>query len=197
MKSRRGSVLVVSVLLSMLFAMLGFGFLRSSIVEGKLSTEEKQRTQSFYHSEAGLESGLRDLKVLLVGNSTLPSVADLNSIRDNHLSGFAHRALPAPYRFNDFRVDLVSPERQEVLGEGSPFAGLNSLSVEYQVTSEVEGPDGGRSRVTQVLSLARIPLFQFGVFYGKGVDFKHTPGPEMTLSGRIHVNDDIYTTADC
>jgi hypothetical protein len=38
----------------------------------------------------------------------------------------------------------------------------------------------------------RIPLFQFGAFYGEGVDFELYAGPQFWFSGRIHANSDIY-----
>jgi len=31
-----------------------------------------------------------------------------------------------------------------------------------------------------------VPLFQFGVFYGKGVDLEIAPGANMSFNGRVH-----------
>jgi len=31
-----------------------------------------------------------------------------------------------------------------------------------------------------------VPLFQFGVFYGKGVDLEIVPGANMSFNGRVH-----------
>jgi hypothetical protein len=41
----------------------------------------------------------------------------------------------------------------------------------------------------------QIPLFQFAVFYGRGVDLEVTPAPPMIIKGRVHANSNIYTLA--
>ena len=42
-----------------------------------------------------------------------------------------------------------------------------------------------------------IPLFQFGVFYGKGVDLEINIGNHpITFNGRVHSNSNIYLSGN-
>ena len=66
---------------------------------------------------------------------------------------------------------------------------------DYLIISEVRGDNGTRSRQTQILCHVQVPLFQFGVFYGAGVDLEIAPGPNMTFNGRVHSNSNIYVGA--
>jgi len=56
------------------------------------------------------------------------------------------------------------------------------------------GRRGGRHPVEphQVFQYIQVPLFQFAVFYGKGVDLEIAPGANMTLNGPIFANSNIY-----
>ncbi len=44
--------------------------------------------------------------------------------------------------------------------------------------------------VEKIIGCSKMPLFQFAIFYDD--DLELLPGPNMTLSGRVHSNDDIY-----
>ena len=76
-----------------------------------------------------------------------------------------------------------------------PYAGFSGQVTDYLITSEVRGDNGTRSRLTQILRQVQVPLFQFGVFYGAGVDLEIAPGPNMTFNGRVHSNSNIYVGA--
>ena len=46
--------------------------------------------------------------------------------------------------------------------------------------------------VQQVIQLANVPLFQFAIFYN--MDMELNPGASMTVNGRVHSNNNIWTT---
>src|SRR5437879_8895286 len=76
-----------------------------------------------------------------------------------------------------------------------PYAGLSGHSTDYQVAAQVVGQGGARTTLAQVLQYVQVPLFQFGIFYGKGVDLELRPGPGMTFNGKIFSNGNIYVAA--
>jgi hypothetical protein len=79
--------------------------------------------------------------------------------------------------------------------DSGPFTGLVAQRTDYVVTAEVTGPRGSRARLSQTVQYMQIPLFQFAVFYGKGVDLEITPSPPMTIKGRVHANSNLHTYA--
>ena len=62
------------------------------------------------------------------------------------------------------------------------YAGFSAQVTDYLITSEVRGDNGTKSRLSQILRYVQVPLFQFGVFYGKGVDLEIAPGANMTFT---------------
>jgi hypothetical protein len=83
-------------------------------------------------------------------------------------------------------VTLPVPTYADSLPEGFGFVSA------YRIISQVQGDNGTRANLTQVFKYVQIPLFQFGVFYGKGVDLEIAPGASMTLNGRVFANSNIY-----
>ena len=76
-----------------------------------------------------------------------------------------------------------------------PYAGFSAQVTDYLITSEVRGDNSTRSRLTQIIRYVQVPLFQFGVFYGAGVDLEIAPGVNMTFNGRVHSNSNLYVGA--
>lgn len=73
-----------------------------------------------------------------------------------------------------------------------PYSGMFGITTDFVITASVTGPGGTRSTIGQTYQYIQVPLFQFGVFYGRGVDLEIAPGPPMTFNGRVHANSDIY-----
>lgn len=80
---------------------------------------------------------------------------------------------------------------------GERFAGLNAQEYRYDVLSVAQDQDGSATLPTAILGMRfksrLIPLFQFAAFYNK--DLEILPGPNMTLSGPVHTNGDLYLNA--
>lgn len=187
LKEQRGVVLILSVLVLLALSVLGLAFLMTAQTEDTIAANYRNQTATFYAAEAGLESGLVGLRALLRTTGT-PT--------DAQLAGIAPRALTDPnYTFANFQVQRVRTappfDYRTVISSGS-FTGLNALTTDYRITTQVSGPRGSQARLTQTVKHMRIPLFQFGAFYGEGVDFELYAGPKFWFSGRIHANSDIY-----
>ncbi|HYL79267.1 MAG TPA: PilX N-terminal domain-containing pilus assembly protein [Candidatus Acidoferrum sp.] len=185
---QKGSVLVISLLVLTVLSLLALAILGMSLTEGNISTNWRNQTQAFYAAEAGAESGVSSLRTLLGGT---PSPTDAQ------LSAIVSPALSDPkYSFASFQVQRVRPTPYQTKIDHGSYQGLTGFSTDYQIAAQASGPRGTRAGVTQVLQYMQVPLFQFGVFYGKGVDLEMAPGQAMTFNGRVHANSSIYLRND-
>src|SRR2546421_2839951 len=94
---------------------------------------------------------------------------------------------------NQTDVTLVPGSRTNWTALNSQYAGLFGVTDSYQVKSysrETQGRFNVSAGVQQNVQLATIPLFQFAIFYN--VDLEIEPGPNMTVTGRVHGNHNIY-----
>ena len=190
---QRGVVLILSLLVMIILAVLGLAFLTTAKTEDTIAANYRNHTAAFYAAEAGVESGVAQLKSLL-GASPVPTDVELADLS---------KKLPVltdpSYTFNTFQVQRVRnvwPYSYQTTLTSGAYAGLAAQTTDYVVTAVVTGPRGSQARLTQKIHNLGIPLFQFMAFYGRGVDFEVAPGPLMTLTGRVHANSNIYMKAE-
>ena len=190
LRSEHGSVLPLTMIAMLLFSVLGFTLVAMGTTELTISGSWKQYSAAFYGAEAGVESGVVALRGILAGTST-PT--------DAQLAGITAPTLPDPgLTFTTFTVTRVVPTppySYATTFSTGPYGGFSGQVTDYLITSEVRGDNGTKSRQTQILRYVQVPLFQFGVFYGAGVDLEIAPGPNMTFNGRVHSNSNIYVGA--
>jgi hypothetical protein len=76
---------------------------------------------------------------------------------------------------------------------GSVYSGLYGLGQDCHITATAT-PLNQRytvpATVSQVVTFASIPVFQYGVFYNMNMDF--SPGQAFTMNGKVFVNGRIY-----
>jgi len=174
----------------LLFSVLGFTLVAMGTTELTISGSWKQYSAAFYGAEAGVESAVVTLRGILAGTPT-PTNADLAAI--------TAPTLPDPkLTFTAFSVTRVVPNppySYPTTFTTGPYAGFSGQVTDYLITSEVRGDNSTKSRLTQIVRYVQVPLFQFGVFYGKGVDLEIAPGVNMTFNGRVHANSNLYVGA--
>ncbi|MCZ6551611.1 MAG: PilX N-terminal domain-containing pilus assembly protein, partial [candidate division NC10 bacterium] len=191
MAEQRGVVLVVSILVMAVLSVMGLAFLMTARTEDTIASNYRNHTAAFYAAEAGLESGVSSLKSLL-GATPTPTDAQLTALAPPVLTD-------ASYTFDAFqvgRVRTVQPYNYQTTLTSGAYAGLIAQTTDYLVTATVRGPRGSRAQLTQKVQHLGIPLFQFGVLYGRGVDLEISAGPEMIFTGRIHSNSNLYLKAN-
>ncbi|MEY2408039.1 MAG: hypothetical protein QOF48_709 [Verrucomicrobiota bacterium] len=74
----------------------------------------------------------------------------------------------------------------------SQYQGIYGLASTYRVISNARMnglPYDISTGVKQEVQLASIPIFQFAIFYS--MDLEINPGPNMTITGRVHGNNNI------
>lgn len=154
--------------------MLGMAVVGTALTETSISANWRDQTKAFYAAEAGLESGFAKLKALLgtTPNPDDPTIAALDTS--------ARPTLSDPrFSFNTFTVRRVRPTSHSTVMDSGSYKGLRAFTTDYKVTSEVTGPKGSRAKLSQVIQYMEIPLFQFAIFDGKGVDLEIAPSPAL------------------
>ena len=100
-------------------------------------------------------------------------------------------------RNNQTYVALVPGSRTNWTVLNSQYAGLSATADTYQIVSYARDSQGQfnlSAGVQQTIQPSTIPLFQFAIFYN--VDLEIEPGPNMTVTGRVHSNANIYEMPD-
>ena len=75
----------------------------------------------------------------------------------------------------------------------SQYVGLKGLACTYRIISNAKAigaPYQIPAAVRQEVQLATVPIFQFAIFYS--VELEINPGPNMTVSGRVHSNTNLF-----
>jgi hypothetical protein len=187
MKEQRGVVLVVALLVLTILSVLGLAFLTTARTEDTIAANYRNHTAAFYAAEAGIESGVANLKAALALKPNATD-AELAAIPPAPLSDPNYTFNPA----DPLEVRRIRPTPYATTLTSGPYAGLRGLATPYEVSATVIGPRGSRARLTQRVDYMQIPLFQFMAFYGRGVDLEIAPAPPAVITGRIHANGDLY-----
>lgn len=195
-RSENGSALPLALLVLLLVSVLGVTLFSLGMTEVAVGTNWRAYSSAFYSAEAGVESGVVALRQLLAANPE-PTKQDLTNISTppaflttNKIT-FTKFTITRPLEELDPGKPLSSYAVPTTLTT-PPYAGLFGLATDFAVTVQVTGEGGTKANLTQIVRSVEIPLSQYGVFYGKGVDLEIAPGKPMTFNGRVHANSDIY-----
>ncbi len=184
--NEKGMVLSVALMLLAILTLIGSAAIVSTRTEVKIAGNWNAHTRTFYAAEAGLEKGIADLKALLASTSE-PTPSQLAAITPPVLSDPSISFEP---------LEILNVNSSQIIIDEGAYQGLRADATDYKITAEAKGPAGTRSRLVQLVEYLEVSLFQFGVFYGKGVDLEIAPGPPMTFNGRVHSNSNIYAMND-
>jgi len=96
-------------------------------------------------------------------------------------------------RNNQTYVALVPGTRTNWTVLNTQYAGLSAIADTYQIKSYARDSQARfnlSAGVQQNIQPSSIPVFQDAIFYN--VDLEIEPGPNMTVTGRVHSNGNIY-----
>jgi type IV pilus assembly PilX-like protein len=191
--SERGAALVMTLLVLVILTAFGLTLAALGMTEVAISSNWRDYSKDFYAAEAGLESGVVALRGLL--STTQPPLTA--SLTQAQLNGIATPPTLSDSRmtFSAYSMTPVSPAPSLQTFATGPYAGLFGWVQGYRIGAQVTGQGGTRANLTQVVQHTRVPLFQFGIFYGKGVDLEIRPGPAMSFNGKIFANSNIHIAA--
>jgi hypothetical protein len=96
-----------------------------------------------------------------------------------------------PGQSNSVVVSLINPTN--IITLGVPYTGLIMNAAEYEIVATAVNKTSGLNIpacVGQQINLGVIPIFQFAIFYQNTMEVE--PGPNMTINGFVHGNNNIY-----
>src|SRR5213594_546426 len=186
--AERGAALVMTLLVLIILTAFGLTLVAVGMTEMAISSNWRDYSKDFYAAEAALESGVVALRNLLATTPT-PTQPQLNTIAT------APTLSDTRMTFGAYTITPASPAPSRQTFATGPYNGLFGWGQGYAIQAQVNGQGGTRANLTQMLQYTRVPLFQFGIFYGKGVDLEIRPGPAMTFNGKIFSNSNIYVAA--
>ena len=79
--------------------------------------------------------------------------------------------------------------QEQILQKMSPMNGMRGFKIPLNI--QALGKSGAaKSKIVASVALYQVPIYQFGVFYEGPLEI--TPGPDMTVYGRVHTNSDAW-----
>lgn len=204
--SESGAALATALLMLALLSAIAMTVLAVVRTETRIAGSDLKRTQTFYAAASGIEKMTSDFSQLFTKTSK-PSDAQLLRIQNSPpvgLTGEGYNlvqtlvvddATLAQMRTTQGIPTTSTTLPNAVMGTDSPFAGLNASVKPYTLTTRATSTrDGTQVALTRQMNNYLIPIFQFGVFSDKDLEF--WPEPPMTFNGRVHANGNIYLGGD-
>ena len=194
-KSEAGIALIAALLLLILMSALAVALLYKVNYEQKLQSSDTGNNAAFYGAEAGMESMMAGLNSLYRFQAA-PSCSDVNGLT----------TAPPPVTdvgvtYPTFAINLadgtpltacpggVPPSRTQNISHG-PNAGLQAQVVNLKMNVAALRPSGETVSMIRQVEVARLPIFQFGVFSESDLSF--FPGPDFDFVGRVHTNGNLF-----
>jgi Tfp pilus assembly protein PilX len=176
-KNQKGIAMMLLLTILLMMTLLGLGAIMTSTTDVDISGNDLKSISSFYASEAGIEEAEAIIRTSYKQTAAPPSPLPSDTFEINNCTvGFT-------------TVDEGAAV-QKTLTVGA-YRGLYGLVKRFTITAEAtDNATQARTKITQVVEDALVPIFQFAVFYEE--DLEVYPGPPMTLAGRVHSNRDIY-----
>jgi type II secretory pathway pseudopilin PulG len=181
-----GSILVTSVVVLVILASLSAALVTSVLAQNTQAVTNERKLRASALAEGATEVVEKQLLQGISNFVPLPAVGTK-----------ATGTVPFTDPNNANRtVATVDYEVQQVPNSSRTVVDTTGLQTFFQEVSILADLDfrGAHEKVRRLVEVAQIPLFQFAVFYNR--DLEILPGPNMTLTGRIHSNRDIYIGSD-
>ncbi len=204
--SESGAALATALLMLALLSAIAMTVLAVVRTETRIAGSDLKRTQTFYAAASGIEKMTSDFSQLFTKTSK-PSDAQLLRIQNSPPVGLTAEGYQlnqtlivdeptlAAMRTTQGIATTSTMLPNAVMGADSPFAGLNASVKPYTLTTRATSTrDGTQVALTRQMNNYLIPIFQFGVFSDKDLEF--WPQPPMTFNGRVHANGNIYLGGD-
>ena len=183
--NERGSALIVTILVLLIVTTLGLSASQTASTELEVAANYESSWRAFYAADGLAQASFNELIDLGRQLGRFPDAGELAAI-----------TLPA---ISDITVGHYALLPTAAATEGpltsGYYQGLTAMTRPYEVELRAETSDYPPSTASVTMStfFDILPIFQFAIFYEE--DLEMLPGPEMTLTGRVHSNSDIYLGA--
>ncbi len=175
---KNGQALIVAYMVIGILLLYSATLLVKGINEKNIAERNRLTAEAFYLAEGAIENA-----IAAFSSSLANFQSPLNIVTFNNATVFA--------TFGNATVNTTITRLEQndrLIIEGN----LNIYVCNYEATATAVHPQNNTISVTlhQIIGRRLIPTFQHAVFYND--DLEILPGPNMTLSGSIHSNKDIY-----
>lgn len=172
-RNETGSVLITSVIAILVVASLSAALLSSVAMENNLSLSNDDVVTGDFLADGAAEIAEKVVLRSVVNFAELPKDVVEYDINGHTIQFSIKRAGPHWVEFD--------PDGVRVLNQPVLIKAWTTVN-------------GYRREVNRLINVGVTPLFQFTVFYDG--DLEILPFPNMTISGRIHTNRDMYLGSD-
>lgn len=172
-RNETGSVLITSVIAILVVASLSAALLSSVAVENNLSLSNDDLVTGDFLADGAAEIAEKVVLRSVVNFAELPREVVQYDINGHTIEFSIKRAGPHWVEYD--------PDGVRVLNQPVLIKAWTTVN-------------GYRREVNRLINVGVTPLFQFTVFYDG--DLEILPFPNMTISGRIHTNRDLYLGSD-
>ncbi len=181
--NQKGVVLITAYMIIAALSILTAATIKIATTEYNFASRYFLATKAYYLAEAATDEIAYDLAQKVANYETEPTGAndewtDLSGTTNDFLStGFNVTAACTSLDLDHAGVDPTKRERH------------------YQLSATATDPGTGISTTMhQIVIRRKSYTFQHAIFYA--TDLELIPGKDMTLSGRVHSNENIYIAAD-
>ncbi|MBI2104362.1 MAG: hypothetical protein HYT90_02100 [Candidatus Omnitrophica bacterium] len=180
MTNRRGQAVVLAYLAVLVMTVLGGSLLNHSFSAQRESHIQQLQAELLYMAEGGLEDGVSRFAKAIANFDVDANTARypaVGSLATAFSSGTA--------------ASTVITEAEPLPRTIADPDGVSLFVKNYHVATTVQHPASNLSMTLhQIVTRRIIYTFQHAVFYDH--DLEWLPGPDMTLTGRVHSNGDVY-----
>ncbi len=191
MHSRDGQSLVLTSMVVAILTVLGGALLGEGLTAANHLRITQLQTEAFYLAQGAVEeatgqfvAALRNYQITAT-ETKYPAVGTLTTT-------FAPSARFPVGATASSVVTEIQPGQTTVTAPD----GVQELRKVYEIVTTVQHPlnAGVQARLHQMITRTIRYTFQHAIFYDQ--DLEWLPGPNMTLTGRVHSNRDIYLGAN-
>ncbi len=170
-KNEGGYVLIMALILTV--AVAGYSITLHAVATAGIRSSEfnARKVVANYLAEGGVEAAQKEMQRALADYECVPQECSFDI---------------------DGRIIYVTIEQVGTPRTEEDAQGVRTVIQPYLIISTVTY-EGTVSSVERVVDAGLTPVFQFAVFYNS--DLEILPGPDFTLTGRVHTNGDLYLGA--
>ncbi len=191
--SQRGVALITALLLLILMSALAVGLLYKVNYEVRLQSTDSGNNVAFYGTEAGMEKMMADMTAIYKLQAA-PSCADIGTSTltppPSTDVGVTYPTYTVALADGTSLNNCVTPPTTIQSISGGSNAGLQAQIAKFQLQVAALRPSGESVSMIRQVEVARIPVFQFGVFSDSDLSF--FPGPDFDFNGRVHTNGNLF-----
>ena len=190
---KNGQALILAYMVIVSLSILSVSLLDKVISERNLLERQKLEKEAFYFAEGGVEDAIDQFISAIANFQIQPDVSRFPASGSIMSTYAASAGFPSGAQVAAVVTEAVEGEDMRHVTDPD---GIEVGVKTYVVNAVCQHPQNNNITVSlnQLITLRVIYTFQHAVFYND--DLEIIPGPNMTFTGRIHSNKDMYLDSE-